>query len=66
MFTATVESAAQVRVNDGWLAATEKRLLIRMALHSVNTAVAAATDLEDEASILDAARTAARALTAAL
>jgi archaetidylinositol phosphate synthase len=31
MFTATVESAAQVRVNDGWLAATEKRLLIRMA-----------------------------------
>ena len=31
MSTATVGSAAQVRVNDGWLAATEKRLLIRMA-----------------------------------
>jgi len=31
MATATVGSAAQVRVNDGWLAAGEKRLLIRMA-----------------------------------
>jgi AcrR family transcriptional regulator len=50
----------------GTSADPRRRLLIRMALHSVNTAVAAATDLEDEASILDAARTAARALTAAL